>query len=125
MVRVQSSHPRKQRKFHFNMPKHLARHTLTVRLDPEKYGNLPVKRTVVRKGDVVKVVRGGLKGHEGKVLQVSLKKRRVTIEGATLQKPDGKLVPRWIHPSNIVITKLDLSDPLRKEKFKSVKEEGE
>ncbi|HDD59880.1 MAG: 50S ribosomal protein L24 [Thermoplasmata archaeon] len=125
MVRVRSSHPRKQRKFLYNMPKHLARHTFTVRLDPEKYGDVPVKRVVVRKGDTVKIIRGGLKGHEGKVLKVSLKKRRLTVEGATLQKPDGKLVARWIHPSNVVITKLDLSDPLRKEKFKMLKEEGE
>jgi len=43
----------------------------------------------------------------------------IEVDGVVLTKSDGKQVARRIHPSNVVITKLDLSDPKRKEKLES------
>jgi len=53
-------------------------------------------------------------GKEGKVLNVDLKKVRIFIDGVSLVKSDGTEVPRAIHPSNVIITKLNLEDEERK-----------
>lgn len=68
----------------------------------------------LRKGDEVFVMRGDFKGRSGKVLKVDTKKYRVYVEGLTIRKTSGqeKLFP--IHPSNLKIIKLDLSDKYRK-----------
>jgi len=68
----------------------------------------------VRKGDTVMVIRGDHKGRTGKVTRVDTSKLRVYVEGITGEKMDGTkyLIP--IHPSNLIITKLDLSDKARK-----------
>lgn len=81
-----------------------------------KYG----KRTVsLRKGDTVLVTRGDYKGHEGKVSSVITSEMRITIEGVTAKKVDGTTIPVKISPSKVMVTKLDLSDKLRKSSFKS------
>jgi large subunit ribosomal protein L24 len=70
-------------------------------------------------------MRGALKGHVDKVAKVNLKKCMVTIENATIAKADGTQLPKWIHPSNLLITKLDLSDPWRKEKLEKFSKRNE
>lgn len=72
-----------------------------------------LKRLRVRKGDTVLVVRGSFRGHEGRVVKVDVKKVRIYIEGVTKVRSDGKEVFAPIHPSKVVITKLDLSDNRR------------
>ena len=71
----------------------------------------------VIKGDTVKVMRGDYKGHVGKVRSVDTKKGRLEIEGVVITKVDGKKVPRPVHASNVVITKLNLTDPWRRKKL--------
>lgn len=68
----------------------------------------------VRKGDTVLVIRGKDKGHEGKVTEVDHRSLRVLVEGVTVAKSDGTEVGKPIHPSNVIITKLDMTDPWRK-----------
>jgi large subunit ribosomal protein L24 len=78
----------------------------------EKYDkrNLPV-----RKGDTVKVMRGDHAGREGKVAGIDSKKMVIEVEGVTVTKADGTEVPRPIHPSNLMIIKLELKDKEREE----------
>ena len=71
----------------------------------------------VHKGDTVKVMRGGYAGHTAKVTSVNNKKRVIFIEKVTGVKSDGKETPRPIHPSNVLVTKLDLTDPWRKRRL--------
>jgi len=71
----------------------------------------------VIKGDTVKVMRGEFKGHVGKVRSVDVKKGRIEIEGVVITKVDGKKVPRPVHASNVIITKLNLTDPWRRRKL--------
>jgi large subunit ribosomal protein L24 len=73
----------------------------------------------VNVGDTVKVLRGdeGVKGVEAKVTSVITKSGRIIIEGITIPKADGTMKARPVHASNVVITKLDLKDPMRKEKL--------
>jgi len=67
----------------------------------------------LRKGDTVKVVRGDDKGKEGKVRSIDMKREKITMEGVVVARSDLSEVPRPIHPSNVVITKLELKDKLR------------
>ncbi len=71
----------------------------------------------VVKGDTVKVMRGEFRGHTGKVREVDTKRWRVEVEGVIITKVDGKKVPRPVHASNLLITKLNLTDPWRRRKL--------
>ena len=115
--------PRKQRKMLYNAPKHKRQKMMKAHLSDELYGKYGLRSLTVRKGDIVKVMRGKFKGHEGKVVKVNLKNMRVAVEGVTVRKVDNKAVQYWIHPSNLMLIKLDLSDPKRKEKIYKLAEE--
>ena len=68
----------------------------------------------VRKGDTVMIMRGDRKGSEGKVTQINRKKYRIFVEGATREKVDGTTTLIPIHPSKVMITRLNLDDKWRK-----------
>jgi large subunit ribosomal protein L24 len=120
---TRSKKPRKQHKALANAPYHRRNKTLRSPLDRTKYAQSRVSKITLRTGDTVKVMRGSRQGHEGKISNVDLKKGKVSIEKALLQKADNKEVPIWFDPSNLLVTKVDLSDPLRREKFKGLAEE--
>jgi len=88
---------------------------MTAMLSPELREKYGIKRLPVRKNDVVRILRGNWAGHEGKVVEVDLRRMRIFVEGVTIKRADG--TPRYypIHPSKVMIVKLDLSDPKRKE----------
>ncbi len=113
MVLTKSKLPRKQRKALYKAPLHLRNRLMSAMLSKElkeKYGKnaLPV-----RKGDVVRIMRGTFKGVEGEVTKVSYKTYRIHVEGAVNIKQDGKESPYPIHPSKVMIVKLDESDERR------------
>ncbi|MEM2579599.1 MAG: 50S ribosomal protein L24 [Desulfurococcaceae archaeon] len=110
-----SSKPSKRRKALYTMPLHLRHKLLTAPLSKELRERHRVKRLPVRVGDVVRVVRGSWTGHEGKVVRVNLKRARILIEGVQVKKADGTPVYYPIHPSKVVIVKLNLDDPWRRE----------
>ncbi len=120
--RTKSKQPRKQRKARYRAPIHRRRKMMASPLSRElreKHDYYP-RRMTVRKGDIVRVTRGEFRGHEGKVLGVGLKKMKITIDGMTYQKADGKSVPKPIDASNVEIVKLDLSDRTRKKVFERI-----
>ena len=109
---VTSSQPRKQRKFRYTAPLHVRSRFMSCRLNDEltkAYGR--TARVIV--GDTVKVMRGDHAGTEGKVRGVDTKRESVTVDGVSEVKADGKEVPRKIHASNVLITKLNLDDERR------------
>ena len=126
-----SVQPRKQRKRQYEAGKHQMKKQVSAHLGPNylhhkenKYWYLP-RSIPIRKGDTVKILRGANKGLSGKVAEVDLKKGKITVEGATLAKADGKQIPKWINASNVCITKLDRSDKRRNKKLKQLLEEGD
>ncbi|WFO75806.1 50S ribosomal protein L24 [Desulfurococcaceae archaeon MEX13E-LK6-19] len=127
MVLTTSSKPSKQRKAFFNAPLHIRHKFFNAPLSPELREKYGVKRLPVRKGDVVRIMRGDFAGHEGKVVEVDLKRIRIYVEGAQIKKADGTPVYYPIHPSKVMIVKLDLSDPRRRDiierRKKTIKEE--
>ncbi|MEM0004514.1 MAG: 50S ribosomal protein L24 [Desulfurococcaceae archaeon] len=108
-----SAKPSIQRKRLYNMPLHLRHKLLNARLSKELIEKYGVKRLPVRVGDVVRIMRGDFAGHEGKVVNVDLKRARIFIEGVQVKKADGTPVYYPIHPSKVMIVKLDLSDKYR------------
>lgn len=50
---------------------------------------------------------------EGKVARVNLTKSQIQVEGITQKKVDGSTVLTPIHPSKVMVTKLDLDDKRR------------
>jgi large subunit ribosomal protein L24 len=114
---------RKQRKAKTNAALHQRRRMVSAHLDSALMREYNVRSVPVRKGDTVKVVRGAqdLKGSENKVASVDLNKYKIVIENITVPKADGTQTERPVDPSDVVITKLDLSDGWRKRKLDSLK----
>ena len=123
--RTTSKQPRKQRKYMYNAPKHHRRKELSSHLSEELLLKYNVRSITVIKGDTVKVMRGALKGHIGTVANINTRKRMITVEGATIAKADGTQLAKWIHPSNVMITKLNLVDPYRRRKLGELAVEAE
>ena len=114
--RAVSKQPRKVRKrMLYNAALHVKAKQLVAPLSEELQKEYGVQRLRVRRGDTVLVVRGSFKGHEGRVVKVNVKKVRIYVEGATRVRSDGREVYVPIHPSKVVITKLDMSDEKRKQ----------
>ena len=112
--RTRSRKPRKQRKAYFQAPLHRRQKFIAAPLSEglrKQYGTRSIQ---LRRGDTVLIVRGDFKGREGKVAEVDLKSGRINVEGITRTKVDGSTVYVPIHPSKVLITKLDLGDKFRK-----------
>ncbi len=115
MVKKPSSRsPRKQRRRIRNAALHEKKALLKCRLDEflqEEYG---LRSLVVKKGDTVRIMRGQFRDTEGKVSEVSYKKARVFLDNATITKADGKEASVPVHPSNLMLVKLELNDERKK-----------
>ncbi len=116
-----SSQRRKQRKYVHNAPLHIKRNMLSAHLSDELSKQYGVRNLRLRKGDTVKILRGDSKGKSGKVSKVSISRMRVYVEDAGVLRADGTKSLYPIHASNLMITKLSLSDAKRVEKIDKVK----
>lgn len=108
-----SNKPGKQRKHRSNSPLSVKHKFMQAHLSKElrqKYG----KRSMgLRKGDRVKVMAGKFKKHEGRVEGARLRKISVLVSGAEITKKDGTKKLVALHPSNLMITELNLDDKFR------------
>jgi large subunit ribosomal protein L24 len=110
---MQSSKPSKQRKFLFNAPKHKLHRIMAAPLSTDLRSKHGRRSLPVRQGDTVRIVRGDFAGIEGKVTEVEVSKHRLFIQGVTREKVAGTAKNVPIHPSNVVITNLNLDDRWR------------
>lgn len=108
-----SIQPRKQRKALYNAPLHKRRKIMSANLSKDLQSEIGKRSLPIRVGDKVQIARGDFKGHEGKVESVDAMRYKVTVEGVTLNKPDGNAVFLPIHPSNLMIIDADLKDERR------------
>ncbi|MEM4699797.1 MAG: 50S ribosomal protein L24 [Candidatus Nezhaarchaeales archaeon] len=111
---TKSHKPGKQRKALFNAPLHIKHKMLAAHLSKELRQQYGFRSLPVRKGDTVMVMRGDYKGMVGKVVEVDTSKMRVYVEGVMAEKMDGTKYYVPLHASNLLITKLDLSDKARR-----------
>jgi len=106
--------PTKQRKMLYEAPAHIRHKLLAAHLSPELRATHIAKSMPVRNGDTIRVMRGDHKGFEGKISRIDLKKYRIYVEGLTREKVDGTTIFVPVHPSKLMITKLNLDDKWRK-----------
>jgi len=116
-----SKRPGKQRKYLAKAPLHLRGKLMSANLSKElrkKYSkrNLPIK-----KGDVVKVMRGKFKKKTGKIIIIDRARLRVEIEGIQMKKQDGSKANVKFNPSSLQITELNTED---KKRIKNMKQEN-
>jgi large subunit ribosomal protein L24 len=112
-----SKQPRKQKKYLANAPLHIKRKLLGVNLAKDlrkKYGR---RNIVVRKGDVVRIMRGKFKKKQGKIIEIKTKTGRIYIEGIQHKKIDGSKVSVPLKSSNLQIIELNLDDKKRMKKI--------
>lgn len=108
-----SKQPRKQRKYLAKAPLHIRRKFLSVNLSKELRKKHEKRNIVVKKGDVVKVMRGKFKKKQGKVMEVNVKTSKICIEGIQVKKQDSSKVNVKLRPSNLQIIELNLEDKKR------------
>jgi len=106
--------PSKQRKILYQAPDHIRYKFFAASLSSELKASHGTKSLPVRSGDTVRVLRGDHKGFEGKITRVDRKKYRIYVEGLTREKVDGTTIFVPIHPSKVMITRLNLEDKWRK-----------
>ena len=113
-----SKQPRKKRKYIANAPLHIKGKFLSTNLSKELREKHKKRNLRIRKGDKVKILRGNFKKHMGKVEKVFTKITKVFVEGAEIIKKDGSKTFYPIHPSNLMITELNMEDKKRQKSIK-------
>jgi large subunit ribosomal protein L24 len=111
---MQTINPGKQRRHLYNAPLHKRRKWIAAHLEENLLLKYDKRSLPVIKGDTVRVMRGSFRGHEDKIAKVNVKKRSLEIEGITMAKANGNKIAKPIHPSNVLITKLNLTDKWRR-----------
>ncbi len=114
---IKSTHARKQRKYRANAPLSVKRKFMRSNLSKELREKSKMRTFGLIVGDKVTVTRGQHKGQSGKVDNVDVKKSKVFISGVEIIKKEGSKVQLFFHPSNLMITELNLDDKVRSERF--------
>jgi len=118
---IRSKQPRKQRKYVARAPLHIKGKFLSTHLSKDikkKYG---IRSLRLRTGDKVKVLRGSYRNEEQKVERIDVKNQKIYLEKIEFTKKDGSKATRPFHPSNLMITELNLDDKKRLQKLKGEK----
>lgn len=110
---LSSNQVRKQRKYRYNAPLHLRQKFLHAHLSKDLRTKHGVRAIIIRKGDEILVMRGSFAKKKGKVLEVDVKKTRVTVEGITRTKRDGTKIAVFFKPHALQIIALNLDDKKR------------
>ena len=111
--KTKSKHPRKQRKLLYTAPLHRRQKKMAAPLSEDLQDRYGIKRMPVKVKDKVLILRGDFAFSEGEVTEVDLKRMRIFVNGVTVEKTDGTEQFYPVHPSNVVITDLNLKDDRR------------
>lgn len=109
-----SKQKRKQRKFRFNAPLHIKRKFLSVKLSKELKIKYKKRNIVLKKGDKVKILRGGFRKQTGKVIKVNPKNSTIFVENMQNIRKDGTKNFYPIQASNLMLLELNMEDKARK-----------
>ncbi|GGM72045.1 hypothetical protein GCM10007108_07700 [Thermogymnomonas acidicola] len=93
---------------------------LNVHLSRDLQKKFGIRTFPIVSGDVVRIVKGSRKGEGGKVVEVDHVAGRVSVEGITIAKADGKQKPFFLRPEELVITRLDLSRQERQDRLRQL-----
>ncbi len=109
-----SKQKRKQRKFRFNAPIHIRKKFLSVKLSKDLKTKYKKRNIIIKKGDKIKVLRGGFKKQVGKVVKVNTKNSTAFIENMQNIRKDGTKNFYPINISNLMLLELNMEDKERK-----------
>ena len=112
-----SKQPRKQRKYLANAPIHLKKKVMSINLSKELKEKYSRRNLIAKKGDTVKIMRGKFKNKKGKIVEIKIKMSKLFVDGIQVKKQDGSKVNVKLHPSNLQLIDLDLTDRKRAEKL--------
>ncbi len=117
MTTIKTKQPKKQRKRYFTAPYHLRNRMMTAALSHDLRQKYGIRRLPVHKDDKVEVIYNKSEDQEikGKVIKVLPQRYAIHVEGHSKEKADGTVVSFPVHPSNIIITSLNLRDKRRRE----------
>jgi large subunit ribosomal protein L24 len=115
-----SKQPRKQRKYLANAPLHIKRKMLSVNFSKDLRKKHEKRNILLRKGDIVKIMRGKFKKKQGKVTEIKTKKGKIYIENMQVKKQDGSKANIPFRASNLQIIELNMED---KKRFKKINKE--
>lgn len=118
-----SKQPRKQRKYLAKAPLHLKKKMISANLSKELRKKHNKRSITVKKGDMVKIMKGKFKGKKGKVIEVKMKYGKIMIDGINTKKQDGSKANIPMKASNLQITELNLDDKKRLGKTDKTKKE--
>lgn len=104
----------------YQAPRHVRHKMLSAHVSTDLRIRYGIRAFPIRKGDTVRIMRGTYAGVEGKVRSVDLKSFRVTIDGVTGEKADGTTIYVPVHPSNLMLVKLDLRDKWRASRLEAL-----
>lgn len=101
---------------------------MSIHLSRDLIGKYGIKRFPVRKGDIVRVVKGDAEkddkyntvGKEGKVVRVLNNENRVVVENLNIAKADGKMKQKKFDQSVLILVRVNLDDKIRKAKLTSL-----
>ena len=108
-----SKQPRKQRKYLANAPLHIRKKFVSSNLSKDLRKSHKKRSIPLRKGDVVKIIRGKFKGKQGKIIGINLKNSKVLVDGIQVKKQDGSKLNVKLQPSNLQIIELNIEDKKR------------
>ena len=118
MSTSRSIQARKQRRAGFRASSFVRQRQMTVALSRELRARYKRRALPLRKGDTVRVVSGSYKGREERVSKVDRRSLSVTLDNVSVKKVDQKLKPLPIRSNHLILTRLNLIDPWRREILK-------
>lgn len=110
---ISSKQPGKQRKYRHKAPLHVKQKFVSAHLSEVLRKRFEKRSLQLRKGDEVKIMRGGNKGFKAKIERIDLKTSKVYLEGLSAKKVDGSEVLKPVNPSNLLITDPKMEDKRR------------
>ncbi len=113
-MKTKYSRPATNRRKIREAPYHQRKKSFSVHLSRELRQKYGVRSLPVRKDDTVLITRGKYSGIQKKISRLSMKKRKVQIEGIKTTKTDGTEIFHYIEPSNLLLMTLGKIDDKRK-----------
>lgn len=110
MKKISPKSPRKQRRLIYKSPLHAHKNMLKCRLDEFLREEYAMRSLVPKRGDLVRIMRGQFRDTEGKIVHIDYRRIRLFVDSATTTKADGKEAQIPMHPSNLMLVKLEIDD---------------
>ncbi len=114
MAMTKTKKPSKQRKMLYQAANHKRGKYMAAPLSSELKAQYRTNTVTVRRGDTVRIMRGDRRRLEGRVTRVDRRNYRIFIDGVSRDKADGTTIMIPIHPSKVMVTRLNLDDRWRR-----------